>query len=54
MKSFVFTPLATRDLNEIWDYLATDNIQAANRVLDALEKALRGLVKKSRQGPLER
>jgi plasmid stabilization system protein ParE len=43
MKSFVFTALAARDLNEIWDYLASDNIQAADRVLDALEKALRGL-----------
>jgi plasmid stabilization system protein ParE len=29
MKSFVFTPLAARNLNEIWDYLASDNIKAA-------------------------
>jgi hypothetical protein len=28
MKSFVFTPLAARDLNEIWDYLASDKIKA--------------------------
>ena len=27
MKPFVFTPLAARDLNEIWDYLASDNIK---------------------------
>jgi plasmid stabilization system protein ParE len=54
MKTFVFTPLAARDLNEIWDYLASDSIQAADRVLVALEKALYGLGKKSRQGPLER
>src|SRR5262245_44668107 len=45
MKSFVFTPLAARDLNEIWDYLASDSIEAADRVLVALEKALHGLVK---------
>jgi plasmid stabilization system protein ParE len=38
MKSFVFTPLAARDLNEIWDYLAGDSIEAADRVLDAVEK----------------
>jgi antitoxin ParD1/3/4/toxin ParE1/3/4 len=45
MKAFVLTPLAARDLNEIWDYLASDSIQAADRVLDALEKALHGLAK---------
>ena len=50
MKSFVFTALAARDLNEIWDYLATDNIQAADRVLDALEKALRCLAKNPGKG----
>jgi antitoxin ParD1/3/4/toxin ParE1/3/4 len=50
MKSFVFTPLAERDLNEIWDYLATDNIKAADRVLDALEKALRGLARNPGKG----
>jgi antitoxin ParD1/3/4/toxin ParE1/3/4 len=50
MKSFVVTPLAARDLNEIWDYLATDNIQAADRVLDALVKALRGLAKNPGKG----
>jgi antitoxin ParD1/3/4/toxin ParE1/3/4 len=50
MKSFVFTPLAARDLNEIWDYLASNSIQAANRVLDALEKALYGLAKNPNKG----
>jgi plasmid stabilization system protein ParE len=50
MKSFVFTPLAARDLNEIWDYLAGDSIEAADRVLDAVEKALRGLAKNPGKG----
>jgi plasmid stabilization system protein ParE len=50
MKAFVFTPLAARDLNEIWDYLASDNIQAADRVLVALEKALHRLAKNPGQG----
>ena len=40
MKGFVLTPLAARDLNEIWGYLAHDNIAAADRVIDAIEKAL--------------
>ena len=42
MKAFVFTPLAARDLNEIWDYLASDSIQAADRVLVALKKRCTG------------
>jgi plasmid stabilization system protein ParE len=50
MKAFVLTPLAARDLNEIWDYLANDSIEAADRVLTALEKALRGLSKNPGKG----
>ena len=37
MNRFVLTPAADQDLNDIWDYIAADNIDAANRVLDALE-----------------
>jgi toxin ParE1/3/4 len=50
MKAFVLTPLAARDLNEIWDYLTNDNIAAADRVLNALEKALHGLAKNPGKG----
>jgi toxin ParE1/3/4 len=45
MKPFVLTPLAAQDLNDIWDYLAGKNINAADRVLHALEKTMRGLAK---------
>jgi toxin ParE1/3/4 len=38
MKPFVLTPLAEQDLSDIWDYIANDNIEAADRVLDALER----------------
>jgi plasmid stabilization system protein ParE len=34
MKSFVLTPRAENDLNQIWDYIAEDNIEAADRVLN--------------------
>jgi toxin ParE1/3/4 len=34
-----------RDLDEIWDYIATDNLEAADRVIDALETAILKLVK---------
>lgn len=50
MKSFVLTPLAAHDLGEIWDYLADESIPAADRVLNALEKALYGLVKNPGKG----
>src|SRR5713226_1864211 len=45
MKRFVLTPLAKQDLNDIWDYIADDNIEAADRVLDALENAMVKLAK---------
>ena len=45
MKPFVLTPRAEQDVSDIWDYIAADNIEAADRVLDALEKALHKLAK---------
>jgi plasmid stabilization system protein ParE len=45
MKRFVLTPLAKRDLNDIWDFIADDNIEAADRVLDALDRAMMKLAK---------
>jgi plasmid stabilization system protein ParE len=40
MKRFVLTPRAKQDVNDIWDYIAADNIGAADRVLDALDNAI--------------
>jgi plasmid stabilization system protein ParE len=42
MKRFILTPRARQDVNDIWDYIyiADDNIKAADRVLDALERAM--------------
>ncbi len=45
MKRFVLTQRAKQDVNEIWDYIATDNIEAADRVLDALDRAIVKLAK---------
>lgn len=36
---------AKQDINDIWDYVAADNIEAASTVLDALETALAKLAK---------
>ncbi|MCC6538947.1 MAG: type II toxin-antitoxin system RelE/ParE family toxin [Bryobacterales bacterium] len=44
-KPFVLTPRAVQDLEDIWDYIAADNSEAADRVLTALEKAISRIVK---------
>lgn len=33
MSSVTHAPLARRDLDDIWDYIATDNMDAADRLL---------------------
>jgi plasmid stabilization system protein ParE len=49
---FVLTPLAARDLVGIWDDLAETNLKAADRVLLALERAMRKLSSKPGIGHL--
>lgn len=44
-KPFVLTPRAEQDIGDIWDYIAVDNIDAADRVLTALETAIFRLAK---------
>ncbi len=50
MKGFVLHPDAYSDLEEIWDYIAADNREAADRVLEELHEAIRTLVSFPRQG----
>jgi toxin ParE1/3/4 len=38
MPSFRFLPLARRDLNEIWEYIAQDNLDAAERLVERIEE----------------
>ena len=45
MKSFILTPRAEQDVSDIWDYIAADSIEAADRVLAVLEKTLHRLAK---------
>jgi toxin ParE1/3/4 len=45
MKPFVLTPRAEQDVSDIWDYIADDSIEAADRVLAVLEKTLHRLAK---------
>ena len=45
MKPFILTPRAEQDVSDIWDYIADDSIEAADRVLAALEKTMLRLAK---------
>jgi antitoxin ParD1/3/4 len=40
MSRFVLTLRAELDLNEIWDYIAQDSVEQADRVADELQKAM--------------
>ena len=44
MSGFVLHPDALTDLTEIWEYIAADNLDAADRVLDEIHEAIRTLV----------
>jgi len=50
MSGFVLHPGALADLNEIWEYIAIDNLNAADRVLGEIEEAIRSLVPFPQQG----
>jgi len=40
MKRLVFAPVAARDLEEIWEYVAEDCLDAADRLLDRIPDLL--------------
>ena len=50
MTGYAFHPEARRDLDEIWDYIAADNFQAADRVIAEILNALRDLVRFPHRG----
>lgn len=43
MMPFVLTPRAEQDVADIWNYIAGDSVEAADRVLNALEGAIHKL-----------
>ncbi len=44
MSGFVFHPDAFADLEEIWDFIAKDSLEAADRVLAEIYEAIGSLV----------
>ena len=50
MSGFAFHPEAYGDLGEIWEFIAEDNLDAADRVLSELFDAIRALAAFPHQG----
>jgi toxin ParE1/3/4 len=44
MTGYDFHPEARRDLDEIWEYIAADNLDAADRVITEILDAIRAVV----------
>ena len=52
MSDYVFHPEAYTDLSEIWEFIAEDNVDAADRVLGEICETIRALVPFPHQGHL--
>ena len=52
MNKFVLHPEAFADLDEIWEYIAADNLDAADRVVEEIYEAIGALVRSPHQGHL--
>lgn len=50
MSGYVFHPKALTDLDEIWEYIAEDSPDAADRVIGEIHETIRGLVPFPHQG----
>ena len=50
MSGYVLHPEAYIDLDEIWEYIAVANLDAADRVREEIYEAIRGLVSFPHQG----
>ena len=50
MNSFVLAPQAAADLDDIWDCIAADSVDAADRLLLALDHAMQQLAAMPKMG----
>ena len=50
MKGIEFHPEARRDLDEIWEYIRNDSVDAADRVIAQVLARVEGLVEFPNQG----
>jgi antitoxin ParD1/3/4 len=52
VSAYWFHPDAFADLNDIWEFIAQDSVDAADRVLDEVQKAINMLVRAPLAGHL--
>ena len=52
MSGFVLHPDALADLDEIWEFIAADNLTAANGMLEEIYEAIRALASYPKAGHL--
>jgi plasmid stabilization system protein ParE len=52
MSQFVLHPEAYSDLTEIWEYIAAESLDAADRVVDEIYKSINSLVRFPHQAHL--
>jgi len=52
MKPFRISPEAAANIREIWEFIAEDNVAAAERVRQELQDAMRGLADTPGKGHL--
>lgn len=50
MTAYDFHPEARADLDEIWEFIRADNLDAADRVIAEILSAIRALIQFPRQG----
>ena len=50
MSAYVFHPEAYTDLSEIWEFIAEDDVDAADRVIGEIFESIRALVPFPHQG----
>jgi len=50
MNGFAFHPEALNDLNDAWDFIAADSVDAADRIVGEIFDGIRALVPFPRQG----
>jgi toxin ParE1/3/4 len=50
MSGFVLHPKALEDLEEIWEFIAADDLDAADRVVQEIYEAIRALIPFPQQG----
>ena len=50
MNGYGFHPDAVKHLEEIWEFIAQDSLDAADQVLDDIQEAIQMLVRIPRQG----